>query len=103
MPAPALTRTRTELAAERYGERMARAHQARAAWTRSATARHLDELSAPLLALLRRRPGRWPHEVHQIGHWLYEHRRDLFVRAHARLAAAPDDAARATLLPTDLL
>lgn len=75
----------------------------RPAWTRTDTARHLNDRSEAILALLRRRPGQWPKHTHQVGYWLKEHAPALFDRAHATLAAATLDPARERLLPSDLV
>lgn len=60
----------------------------RPAWTRTDSARWLNERSEPLLAWLRRRAGRAPAHSRQMGYWLKEERPDLFNPAHSRLAAA---------------
>jgi len=73
-------------------------------WSRTDTARHLGECGAALLAHFRRQypAGRTPHTT-QFGFWLREHAPALFDRAHTKLSACPDDAARAHLLPSELL
>ena len=76
----------------------------RRTWSRTDTARHLDDRSEPLIALFRRaHPTAAPLHTHRFGYWLREHAPRLFDRAHAALTAAPDDSARERLLPTDLL
>jgi len=75
----------------------------RARWSRTDSARYLNDRSEAFLALLRRRPGAWPRHTHQLGYWLRTHTPPVFDRAHAALARALDDAARKELLPTDLV
>lgn len=73
-------------------------------WSRTDTARHLNDRSAPLIALFRREhPAMNLTHTRQFGYWLKDAAPALFDRAHTRLAAAPDDAARDRLLPTELL
>lgn len=80
------------------------AWERRKKWSRTDTARHLNDRSEPLLALYRRRqPAQVVGHSRQFGYWLKEHAPAVFDRAHARLAELPDDAAREALLPTDLL
>lgn len=80
------------------------AWERRRKWSRTDSARHLDERSEPLIALFRREhPGAQLQHTRRFGYWLREHAPILFDRAHARLASAPDDAARTRLLPTELL
>lgn len=80
------------------------AWERRRKWSRTDSARYLDDRSEPLLALFRREhPSEPPPHTRRFGYWLKEHAPALFDRAHTRLAAAPDDDARARLLPTELL
>lgn len=73
-------------------------------WTRTDTARHLNDRSEPLLAVIRRaHPQIAPAHTRQAGYWLKVNTPALFDRAHKRLAAATNDATRATILPTDLI
>jgi hypothetical protein len=73
-------------------------------WTRTDTARHLNDRSEPLLAVLRRsHPQLAPSHTKQAGYWLKTHFPALFDRAHKRLAAAADDDARSAILPTELI
>jgi len=98
-----LHRTPTEdLRRELNEARIARkiAHKA---WSRSDTSRFLNDHSELLLAVLRRRPGKWPMRSHALGYWLARDAARLFDHAHQMLLAAPDDAARERLLPTELL
>lgn len=100
--ATALTQTPSESAART--EAGLRAWATRRRWSRTDTARHLDDRSEPLLALYRRRFPREPiPHTHRFGYWLREHAPVLFDRAHTALAAAPDDPTRDRLLPTELL
>jgi len=72
-------------------------------WTRTETARWGNDRSEPLLALLRRRPGRWPDTSRNVGEWLKINATPVFDRIHARLGALPSDEAREALLPSDAL
>lgn len=80
------------------------AWQRRRKWSRTDTARHLNDRAAPLIALFRRlHPQAAPRHSRQFGYWLKDNTPALFDRAHEKLAGAADDAARERLLPTDLL
>ena len=80
------------------------AWERRRKWSRTDTARFLNDRSEPLVALFRRKhPGTSVTHSRQFGYWLKEHTPTLFDRAHTRLSAAPDDTARDRLLPTELL
>lgn len=73
-------------------------------WSRTATARHLNDRSPALLALFRRAyPAKAPSHTRQFGYWLKLYAPALFDRAHRLLAGCADDAARERLLPTELL
>jgi hypothetical protein len=73
-------------------------------WTRTDTARHLNDRSEPLLAVIRRaHPQIAAAHTRQAGYWLKVHAPALFDRAHKRLAAATNDDVRANILPTDLI
>lgn len=73
-------------------------------WTRTETARFLNDRSPALLAHLRRSPGRWPEICPKfMGDWLKVNALPLFDHAHAALAARRSDEARDTLGPTQLL
>lgn len=73
-------------------------------WTRTDTARHLNDRAQPLLALFRRvHPAAAPQHSAQFGYWLKDNAPALFDRAHARLASATSDEVRAQMLPTELL
>lgn len=58
----------------------------RPAWTRTDTARWLNDRSEPLLAWLRRRSPRAPGHSRQMGYWLKDEEPSIFSRAHERLA-----------------
>lgn len=72
-------------------------------WSRTDTERWISERSATGLALLRRRAGTWPAQAKQLGLWLRQHQPKVFDRAHAALAAAPDDARREQMTPAEIL
>jgi hypothetical protein len=74
------------------------AYERRRAWTRTDTARWLNERSAPALAWLRRRPGAWPAHSRQIGYWLKEEAPEVFATVHARLAAEGQERRDAVLI-----
>lgn len=78
------------------------AYEARRKWSRTDTARWLNERSASVLAWLRRRPGQWPAHSRQMGYWLKDHGSPLFAAVHAALEKLPA-AARDAALPGDLL
>lgn len=78
------------------------AYEARRRWTRTDTARWLNERSAPALAWLRRKPGTWPEHSRQVGYWLKENAAALFARAHASLEKM-SEGERADALPMELL
>jgi len=83
---------------------MQQAWQRRKPWTRTESARWLNDRGPALLAHLRRAPGRWPEACPKfMGEWLKTNAAPLFDHAHAALAARKTDEARATLGPTDLL
>lgn len=75
----------------------------RPAWTRTDTARWLNERSEPLLARLRRRAGRAPSHSRQIGYWVKENEPTLFARAHERLARCANSQDRDQLLIDEVL
>jgi hypothetical protein len=79
------------------------AWQRRRPWSRTDTARFLDDRSEPLLALLRRRPGEWPKHSRQFGQWLRTNQTRIFDRAHRLLAGQKDDAARERMIPSELV
>ena len=58
-------------------------------WTRTDTARWLNERSEPVLAWLRRHAQRAPAHSRQMGYWLKEEEQAIFDRVHARLRARP--------------
>lgn len=75
----------------------------RRTWSRTDTARWLNERSPAVLAWLRRRTGNWPAHSKQVGYWLKEYAPRAFDRAHERLAAGADDFARENMLPRETL
>lgn len=73
-------------------------------WSRTDSGRFLNDRSEALLARFRRvYPAIPVTHTSQIGYWLKEHAPALFDRAHLKLSACADDAARERLLPSDLL
>lgn len=72
-------------------------------WTRTDSARWLSERSEPLLAWLRRRSPRAPAHSRQMGYWLKENEPAIFDRAHTRLAACRQAAARERMLIEEVL
>jgi sugar (pentulose or hexulose) kinase len=73
-------------------------------WSRTYSARFLNDRSEALIALFRRaHQGQLPRHTRQFGYWLKQHAPALFERAHVTLAACADDNQRERLLPTDLL
>jgi len=79
------------------------AYARRRTWSRTDSARWINDRSAPVLAILRRRQGNWPAHSRSLGYWLKEHTPDLFLNAHAILAAAKDDDTRDGLLPQEVI
>ena len=59
----------------------------RPAWTRTDTARWLNERSEQVLAWLRRKSTRAPGHSRQMGYWVKDNEPVVFDRAHARLSA----------------
>jgi hypothetical protein len=73
-------------------------------WSRTDSARFLNERSAALLARFRRvQSAVTVKHSEQFGYWLKTNAPAIFDRAHARLLEARDDAGRERLLPTDFL
>lgn len=79
-----------------------KAWEKRRKWTRTFTARLLNERQATVLAFLRRMPGKWPQRSENIGFWLQRYTPALFAQLHERLAALPDEAAREALPVSEL-
>jgi hypothetical protein len=79
------------------------AYQNRRVWSRTETARWLNDRRAPVFAILRRRPGKWPTFDCSIGYWMKDNAPELFDAVHATLLAARDDTAREALLPQNVL
>lgn len=103
-PTPARPRRlRRPTPSELLSEHCQDAYARRRVWSRTDTARWLCDRSAPVLALLRRRPGAWPAHSRSLGYWLKENAPDLFAAAHTALLAARDDTAREALLPKNVL
>lgn len=92
-----------EAAVAHHAEACMAAYERRRTWSRTDSARWLNDRSAPVLALLRRRQGQWPAHSRSLGYWLKEHTPDLFLSAHAVLAAEKNDDARDALLPQQVL
>lgn len=89
---------------ERLTETLHAAWNRRRKWTRTDTARHLNDRAQPLIALFRRlQPTAAPAHSKQFGYWLKDNAPAVFDRAHTRLAGAADDSARERLLPTELI
>lgn len=55
-------------------------------WSRTDSARWVNDRSAAVLAWLRRRPGQWPAHSSQVGYWLRENAPALFDQFHNKLA-----------------
>lgn len=74
-------------------------------WSRTDTARWLSDRSEAVLARLRRLGREGPDHSNQMGRWLKDQARDrsTFDRAHAALAAYPDDAAREAALVMEVI
>lgn len=75
----------------------------RPAWTRTDTARWLNERSEPVLAWLRRRAARSPSHSRQMGYWVKENEPAIFARAHERLARCGNNQDREQLLTDEVL
>lgn len=75
----------------------------RPAWTRTDTARWLNDRSEPLLAWLRRRSPHAPGHSRQMGYWVKENEPLIFERAHERLARCANQQDRETLLIDEVL
>ena len=78
------------------------AYARRRVWSRTDSARWLNDRSAPVLAILRRRAGAWPAHSRSLGFWLKENSPAVFATAHTALLAAKTDDARETLLPQEV-
>lgn len=72
-------------------------------WSRTESARWLNDRSTQLLAYLRRRLSHAPSHSKQIGYWLKEYEPKLFDRAHDRLAAYKTEADRDQVLIEEVL
>jgi hypothetical protein len=71
-------------------------------WSRTDSARWVNDRSAAALAWLRRRPGQWPAHSNQLGYWLRDHAPEVFDRIHNKLAGMSPEAREQTL-PGSLL
>jgi hypothetical protein len=80
-----------------------RAWQRRRRWTRTDTARWLNDRGAPLLAWLRRRGPHAPSRCVQVGYWLKDEQTSLFDRAHRHLAACANDADRDGMIVEEVM
>jgi hypothetical protein len=69
----------------------------RRTWTRTDTARWIDDRSESALAWLRRQPGTWPVHSKKFGYWLKEHDTRRFDAAHRLLSKTRSDVARDAL------
>lgn len=72
-------------------------------WTRTDTARWLNDRSEPLLAWLRRRSPHAPSHSRQMGYWVKEEEPTIFARAHERLARCANSEDRDQLLIDEVL
>jgi len=84
-------------------QRRVEQYQRRRRWSRTDSARWLNDRSPAILAWLRRGPGDWPHRTDEAGYWLKEKKPSLFDAAHNRLAHESTDSARDALHVGDLL
>lgn len=103
MPPDVFKSASQEAAVSAHAEACLTAYARRRTWSRTDSARWLNDRSAPVLAILRRRQGNWPAHSRSLGYWLKEHTPDLFLNAHAILAAAKDDDTRDGLLPQEVI
>lgn len=71
-------------------------------WSRTDSARWVNDRSASVLAWLRRRSGEWPAHSAQMGYWLKENSPAIFDRIHTTLAGLSPESREQTL-PGDLL
>lgn len=95
---------RVELA-NRHTEQGLAQYAKRRRWSRTDSARWLDERSEAGLARLRRLGRECPQVSRRLGHWLKEDARDTqyFGHIHAALAALPNDTARECAHVLDIL
>lgn len=75
----------------------------RSAWSRTDTARWLNDRSPAVVAWLRRRTSTAPERSKQVGYWLKEFSPRTFDRAHTVLTAAPNATTRDRLLPHEVI
>jgi hypothetical protein len=71
-------------------------------WSRTDSARWLNDRSAPVLAWLRRRAGQWPAHSAQVGYWLKDHAPEVFNHVHDKLTKLGSEA-REGALPGEVL
>lgn len=55
-------------------------------WSRTDSARWVNDRSAAVLAWLRRGAGQWPAHSAQVGYWMRDNAPDVFERFHSKLA-----------------
>lgn len=72
-------------------------------WTRTDTARWLNDRSEQVLAWLRRRRPRAPQHSRQMGYWVKENEPHVFSRVHEQLAACATNNDRERLLTSEVL
>lgn len=86
---------------ERHSEVELAAYERRRAWSRTDTARWLNEHGEAVLAQLRRRGLESPSFTKRVGFWLKETARDrgVFDRAHGRLASLDDSTRSVAIVP----
>lgn len=75
----------------------------RPAWTRTDSARWLNERSAQVLAWLRRKSTHAPEHSRQMGYWVKDNEAAVFARAHERLMACATQQDRDHLLIHEVL
>jgi len=71
-------------------------------WSRTDSARWVNDRSAAALAWLRRRAGQWPAHSAQMGYWLRDNNPALFDQIHTTLAGLSPEG-REQSHPGDLL
>ena len=89
--------------AQRNETVMTRAAYERHKWSRTDTARFLNDRNERVLAWARRKLPSPPVHAKQMGFWLKEKATTVFDRAHARLAALTSDQTREATFIEDLL
>jgi len=94
---------KTATAASRTEANYLAAWDRRRAWSRTETARWLNDRSETLLAWARRRIRTAPAFSRQLGYWLKDHEPAIFQRAHSRLAACANDEDRNQLVIDEVM